>query len=73
MSALYILIALAYMNGNVVQTEAGDSYDSYASCVSDAKESAAQAREHAPSKIQFVYKCVDLSQVPIAASVFGAK
>jgi len=73
MSALYILTALAYMNGEIGQTEAGDAYDSYAQCVADAKKSADQAREHAPSQIQFVYKCVDISQVPIAASVFGAK
>jgi len=73
MSALYVLLALAFVNGDVVQTEAGDTYDSYAACASDAKASANQARERAPSKVQFVYKCVDVSQVPNAASVFGAK
>ena len=72
MSAAYLLIALAYVNGNFVQSETSDeTYPSQAACVDEAKKSATLSAPHIPSDMQIVYKCVDISQVPNAVSIFG--
>jgi hypothetical protein len=73
MSPLYVLIALGYVNGDLVQTESGAVYTDIAPCVKEARASAEETRVTLPSKVQVVYKCVDISQVPVAVSVFGSK
>ena len=72
MSAAIILVAIAYLNGKVMQTEIGDVYTTESECVTSAKASAEHVRQVAPKDVQIVYKCVDISQVPNAVSVFGA-
>jgi len=71
-SAAVILIAIAYLNGKVLQTEVGDIFTTESACVTAAKNSAEHVRQVAPKDVQIVYKCVDISQVPNAVSVFGA-
>lgn len=71
MSALFILIAIAYLNGDPVQTQAGDLYPDQGKCSEAAHQSAAQAAKQVPAELQLVYKCVDLSQVPNVVSAFG--
>jgi hypothetical protein len=68
---VFILIAIAFTNGNPVQTEAGLLYKDLGSCTAAAKESSLEAEKHDSDDIQVVYKCVDISQVPNVANVFG--
>jgi hypothetical protein len=70
-SPVYILLAVAYLNGDPIASQAGKLYTDRAECVRDAKESAENAQARAPHDVQMVYKCPDISQVPIAVSVFG--
>lgn len=71
--ASIILIAIAYINGQPVETDAGILYPTQEACVAAAHRSADRARLEAPTDVQFVYKCVDISQVPNAVSVFGSQ
>lgn len=68
---LFVLIGLAFLNGQPVKIEAGDVYDKYSDCDKDAKSSYEQAKHTMPKEIQAVYLCVDVSQTKPSVSGFG--
>jgi hypothetical protein len=70
-AAAYLLVAIAYVNGVPVQTEVGEIYANKSECVDMAKKSLATVSPQAPHQVEFVFKCVDISQVDNAAAGFG--
>lgn len=68
--ALWALIAIGYISGQPADVEISPQ-DSETACHENAAKSLKIVQPKLQGKIEIVYKCADLSQLPIAAAGFG--
>jgi len=78
MAPIYVIILMAFINGNLVVDpdvlmSDKDNQITAQNCPKYAAMVIEHVRDVAPPDVQFVAKCVDLMQLPTAVSAFGSK